>query len=62
MYANKQDLPGALSLSEVAQRLGLAELKVRRWKLQPACALSGDGLVEGLEWVNAEHKKQPATA
>ena len=48
VVANKQDLPGALSTSEVAERLGLFQLKSRKWHVQGACAPSGDGIYEAM--------------
>ena len=48
VLANKQDLPGAKDPVEVARILGLSELS-QGWHVQPACAIIGDGLEEGLE-------------
>lgn len=57
VYANKQDLPGAMKASEAAERLELTREKRRRWHVQSACATNGDGLVEGLSWLwDAIHK------
>ncbi len=50
VYANKQDLPGAMSAGEVAEALGLKNLK-RKWNVQGCSAIGGDGLQEGLDWV-----------
>jgi signal recognition particle receptor subunit beta len=49
VYANKQDLPGALSAETIAECLGNIK-NGRRWHVQPACATRGEGLIEGLEW------------
>lgn len=49
VFANKQDLPGAVSASDVAQKLGLHQLRGRPWHIQGTCATSGDGLYEGME-------------
>lgn len=50
VYANKQDLPGAKDPQEVARILGLTELSSSHtWHVQPACAIIGDGLADGLE-------------
>lgn len=35
VFANKQDLPNALSSAEVEEKLGMHELKVDRWLVQP---------------------------
>ena len=48
VLANKQDLPHAIETSDVAQKLGLRQMR-RPWHVQGTCALSGDGLYEGLD-------------
>mmetsp|Transcript_94756 Transcript_94756/g.306420 ORF Transcript_94756/g.306420 Transcript_94756/m.306420 type:complete len:239 (-) Transcript_94756:212-928(-) len=60
VFANKQDLPDAMSAPEVADKLGLGALpKSRRWFIQATCATTGDGLHEGLDWLqNALHGKE----
>jgi len=52
VFANKQDLPNALSVSEMSQHLGLHFLKNRDWHVQATCATRGDGLYEGLDWIS----------
>lgn len=47
---------GAMSPSEVAQRLGLYDLKNRTSRAVGACALTGEGLHEGLGWLAATLK------
>merc|ERR1712210_177507 len=47
IVANKQDLPDAMSSAEVVDKLGLTAMGSRQWFAQPACATTGDGLVEG---------------
>jgi signal recognition particle receptor subunit beta len=51
VLANKQDLPNAMSVSEVTDKLGLHSLRGRKWYIQSTCATSGDGLYEGLDWL-----------
>ena len=51
VFANKTDLPHSMSTSEMTQRLGLHHVRNRKWKLQPTCALTGDGLYQGLDWL-----------
>ena len=51
VFANKQDLPNAMSAPEVTEMLGLHNLRMRKWFIQAACATTGDGLYEGLEWL-----------
>jgi ADP-ribosylation factor protein 1 len=51
VFANKQDLPNAMSVAELTDKLGLHSLK-RKWFIQAACATTGDGLYEGLDWLS----------
>ena len=48
VFANKQDIKGALKPAEVQERLNLNQVKDRTWYVAPSCATSGDGLYEGL--------------
>ncbi|KAJ3029998.1 UNVERIFIED_CONTAM: Arf GTPase arf3 [Siphonaria sp. JEL0065] len=50
VLANKQDLPNAMSSSELAEKLGLNNIRTRNWYLQATCAVTGDGILEGLDW------------
>ncbi|KAI9033169.1 ADP-ribosylation facter [Hyaloraphidium curvatum] len=52
VFANKQDLPNAMSAAEITDKLGLHNLRQRNWYIQATCATSGDGLYEGLEWLS----------
>ena len=47
---------GAMSPSEVGQRLGLYDLKNRTSRAVGACALTGEDLHEGLGWLAATLK------
>ncbi|KAK2957688.1 putative ADP-ribosylation factor [Blattamonas nauphoetae] len=52
IFANKQDIPSSAKPDEVARLLGLDDLPpTRKWKIQGCCALTGDGLREGLKWL-----------
>eukprot|EP01017_Pseudomicrothorax_dubius_P013595 TRINITY_DN1605_c0_g1_i3.p1 TRINITY_DN1605_c0_g1~~TRINITY_DN1605_c0_g1_i3.p1 ORF type:complete len:181 (-),score=59.32 TRINITY_DN1605_c0_g1_i3:9-551(-) len=51
VFANKQDL-GVMSVAEVTEKLGLHTLRGREWYIQGTCALSGDGLYDGLDWLS----------
>lgn len=50
VFANKQDLPNAMSAAEITDKLGLHALRQRQWYIQSTCATSGEGLYEGLDW------------
>ncbi|TKW20458.1 hypothetical protein SEVIR_4G089500v4 [Setaria viridis] len=56
VLANKQDMKGAMKPPEVGQRLGLYDLKNRTSRVVGACALTGEGLHEGLGWLAATLK------
>ncbi|RUP49586.1 hypothetical protein BC936DRAFT_142103 [Jimgerdemannia flammicorona] len=52
VLANKQDLPNAMSVDEVTQALGLTSMpQGRRWHVRGTCAVTGDGVYEGLDWL-----------
>ncbi|OIV92859.1 hypothetical protein TanjilG_00993 [Lupinus angustifolius] len=53
VFANKQDLPNALSVAEITDKLGLNSFRQRRWYIQATCATSGQGLYEGLDWLSS---------
>ncbi|KAH3732573.1 ADP-ribosylation factor 1 [Pelomyxa schiedti] len=52
VFANKQDLPNAMTVSELTDKLGMHTLRNRKWFIQATCATSGDGLYEGLDWLS----------
>ena len=51
IYANKMDLPNALTVPEISERLGLHMLRNRKWQVQASNAARGDGLYEGMDWL-----------
>ncbi|GAB1521614.1 ADP-ribosylation factor, Arf Arf6 [Rhizoctonia solani] len=55
VFANKQDLPGAMSPAEVTEKLGLHRMRDRS-----CCATTGEGLFEGLQWLSQNVKKRQA--
>merc|ERR1712154_633257 len=59
VFANKQDLPNAMSAAEMTDKLGLHGLRpsYRQWYIQACCATTGDGLYEGLDWLSATLSK-----
>ena len=57
VFANKQDLPNAMSVNDVTEKLGLNQLRNRKWYIQGCCATTGDGLYEGLDWLSNALKK-----
>jgi len=51
VYANKNDLPHALTPDQVRDELQLEQLNARAWHVQPSCATTGEGLWQGLKWL-----------
>ncbi|SBS81438.1 ADP-ribosylation factor, putative (ARF1) [Plasmodium ovale wallikeri] len=51
VFANKQDLPNAMSAAEVTEKLHLNTIRERNWFIQSTCATRGDGLYEGFDWL-----------
>ncbi|GER48756.1 ADP-ribosylation factor [Striga asiatica] len=60
VFANKQDMKGAMTPMEVCEGLGLYDLKNRKWHIQGTCAIKGDGLYEGLDWLSSTLKEHRA--
>ncbi|XP_014380205.2 ADP-ribosylation factor 4 [Alligator sinensis] len=58
LFANKQDLPNAMAISEMTDKLGLQSLRNRTWYVQATCATQGTGLYEGLDWLSNELSKR----
>lgn len=58
ILANKQDLPRAMSPAELTDKLGLHDLRLREWFIQGACATTGEGLYEGLDWLAKSIKQK----
>ena len=56
VYANKSDLPHALSTDEVATELRLDKLGGRKYHVQPTVGTTGQGLWDGLTWLAANAK------
>eukprot|EP00039_Didymoeca_costata_P005878 m.85437 g.85437 ORF g.85437 m.85437 type:complete len:237 (+) comp13012_c0_seq2:140-850(+) len=57
LFANKQDLPNAMSTTEVVDKMGLKNL-TQPWMIQGSCAPRGHGLHEGLDML-AEQLQNP---
>jgi len=54
VFANKQDLPNAMSAAEITEKLGLSQLRNRQWYIQSTCATNGDGIYEGFDWLTGK--------
>lgn len=53
VFANKQDVPAALTPAEVSAALALPSLPVS-CHIQPSSATTGSGVLDGLDWLAAQ--------
>eukprot|EP01062_Namystynia_karyoxenos_P066909 TRINITY_DN60833_c0_g1_i1.p1 TRINITY_DN60833_c0_g1~~TRINITY_DN60833_c0_g1_i1.p1 ORF type:complete len:205 (+),score=45.76 TRINITY_DN60833_c0_g1_i1:74-616(+) len=51
VFANKKDLPQALGEADISEALGLANITDHEWRIQACCALTGEGLEDGIRWI-----------
>ncbi|KAJ3448214.1 e3 ubiquitin-protein ligase trim23 [Anaeramoeba flamelloides] len=51
VLANKQDLPDAISAETMIEKLDLESERGRKWACMPTCAITGEGLLDGLNWL-----------
>ena len=51
VFANKQDLPGAMTTCEVTDKMQLEKQNTRQWSIQATSAVTGEGIADGLEWM-----------
>lgn len=54
IFANKQDMANSLSAEDIAQVLKLNtsnKFSNRHWSIIPCSAVTGDGLVKGMDWM-----------
>eukprot|EP01062_Namystynia_karyoxenos_P058880 TRINITY_DN50330_c0_g1_i1.p1 TRINITY_DN50330_c0_g1~~TRINITY_DN50330_c0_g1_i1.p1 ORF type:complete len:218 (+),score=71.64 TRINITY_DN50330_c0_g1_i1:68-655(+) len=59
VLANKRDLPGALTVYELAEKLGLHQLRQHRWYVELCSAVTGQGLLEGFDWLAKTLRAHP---
>ena len=51
VFANKQDLPGALAAEEIKYALGLEKIKSHHWQIVWCSAVTGENLLAGMDWL-----------
>ena len=47
-----------MSAAEISKQFNLTSLKNHSWHIQACCALTGEGLYEGMEWLTGEIAKR----
>jgi ADP-ribosylation factor-like protein 6 len=53
-FANKMDDKSAMTAVEVARSLELEHIKNKPWHICASCALTGEGLGDGIEWITGQ--------
>ena len=56
VLSNKVDLPKSLNTTEMTELICLQKYKDREWFIQESCAITGEGILEGFQWL-AGHLK-----
>ncbi|XP_034362374.1 putative ADP-ribosylation factor-like protein 5C [Arvicanthis niloticus] len=54
IFANKQDVKDSMTTAEISQFLTLSAIKDHSWHIQGCCALTGEGLPAGLQWMQSQ--------
>ncbi|CAI8048393.1 ADP-ribosylation factor-like protein 2 [Geodia barretti] len=54
VFANKQDLPGAMTAEEIRKVLQLDSIETHHWMIVPCSAVTGDQLLEGVNWLTSD--------
>jgi ADP-ribosylation factor protein 1 len=47
-----------MKVPEISEQLGLHQLRTRDWFIQGCCALTGEGLYDGLDWMTKAISKK----
>mmetsp|Transcript_107663 Transcript_107663/g.286582 ORF Transcript_107663/g.286582 Transcript_107663/m.286582 type:complete len:209 (-) Transcript_107663:169-795(-) len=58
VLANKQDIQGCRTAGEIAEDLSLHTIRTHEWQIQSCCALTGEGLQEGLTWIGSRIREK----
>jgi len=51
VFANKQDLPGALTSEQIKEALQLESIKSHHWLIMDCSAVTGENLLNGVDWI-----------
>lgn len=52
IFANKQDIEGAMAADKISEELDLSVVDPKRYHIEASCALTGMGLAEGMQWLS----------
>lgn len=56
-FANKNDCTQAMGHLEVSDMLDLNRIRQKPWQIKPSNAITGDGILEGIEWLCSSIKR-----
>ena len=59
VWANKQDVRGSMSSSEISDALNLSSFRDRTWQIFGCSALTGKGITAGLDWLATTLSSKP---
>ena len=51
VFANKQDLPGSLKAEGIRDALQLEDIKTHHWQILGCSAVTGEKLLDGVDWI-----------
>jgi ADP-ribosylation factor-like protein 2 len=51
VFSNKQDIVGSLTAEEICNLLELNNITTHHWQIQGCSAVTGENLVEGIDWL-----------
>ncbi len=58
VFANKQDIEGALTPEEIMESMELTEIQNRAWLINSCIATKGEGVEEGMKWMMEKISKK----
>ena len=58
VFCNKQDIAGALTPLEIKNVLELDKIEGRHWSITPCSAMTGEGLLQGIDWIVGDIKSR----
>ena len=57
-FANKMDVKESISSVKISQMLGLDQMNNKIWHIQASNAVTGEGLIDGIEWLSDQLTQQ----
>ncbi|KAF3273590.1 hypothetical protein TWF970_008955 [Orbilia oligospora] len=58
VFANKSDVKGCMSTDDIKEGLKLDEIVTHKWTILQCSAMTGENLIEGLDWVVTDAKER----